>query len=187
MPGKSIHEAVDNYITPLRRAVLCLNSNAHIVLANRPHKVDDAGYWRLGDETGLRLKTRHDSRDDWRFFAEQHFSAVEADPAKVDPSLGKYRVTTTMYSYKLEVNGSPKWRMDWHPMRGVKAIPHMHIEPNMKAHVPTGRQTLENAVWTCIDMGAVPACSDWESRLLESDFVHKLHRSWIDNPAEKTQ
>ena len=44
---------------------------------------------------------------------------------------------------------------------------------------------LEDIVEGCIELGALPSCPDWKERLLETGGVHKLYRTWVDDPDEQ--
>lgn len=148
------------------------------------------GYWRLGDEEGLRL-TPADGESRTRFHAEQQYRIVECDPKKHDPELGRYRVTTLMYTYELVVDGSTVWSMHWHPDgQGAEFRPHYHLSGgddhpfSVKDHLPSGRHTIEDAVEWCILHGAVAADDKWETVIAETKGVHVLHRSWSNTPNE---
>lgn len=95
MPGHTPREAVENYRGPIRRAVKTLNSTAFLVPGRNSHnfQLGAEGYWRLGDEEGLRLTPRN-GISHMRFQAEQSYRIVKCDPRKHDPELGSYRVKT---------------------------------------------------------------------------------------------
>ncbi|ASL17284.1 hypothetical protein MYCOZU2_04922 [Mycobacterium intracellulare subsp. chimaera] len=154
------------------------------------YKLDAEGYWRLGDENGLRL-TSHNSELSMTFNAEQHYRIIECDPEKHDPELGWYRVTTRMYAYELLVNDTKVWAMHWHPDgQGGEFRPHYHLSGSdhhpfsVKDHLPSGRHTIEDAVEWCVRHGAVPADPNWEAVIAETKGVHVLHRSWSMSPDE---
>jgi hypothetical protein len=192
VPGHTPYEAVENYRTPIVRAVKTLNPTAFLVPGRNSHnyQLGARGYWRLGDETGLRL-TPHNPDLSMRFDAEQHYRIVECDPEKHEPELGCYRVTTLMYAYELTVNNSTAWQMHWHPVGDSDEFrPHFHISGSddqpfsVKDHLPSGRHTIEDAVEWCITQGAVPADPKWADIIAETKGVHVLHRSWSIAPDE---
>lgn len=190
MPGNSAYEAVVNYRAPIVRAVRTLNPEAFLVPGrqSRNFQLGAEGYWRLGDEEGLRL-TAADGVSSMRFQAEQAYQIVECDPDKHDPELGCYRVTTKMYAYELIVDGVTLWQMHWHPDgRSHEFRPHYHISGDdrfsVKDHLPSARHTIEDAVEWCITHGAVAADPNWEAVCAETKGIHVLHRSWSMVPNE---
>lgn len=192
VPGHNPHEAVVNYRTPMARAIRTLNAEAFLVPGRDSYnfQLGAHGYWRLGDENGLRL-TPHDSDLSMRFHAEQHYRIIECDPASHDPELGCYRVSTLMYAYELIVNNSTVWAMHWHPIGDSDEFrPHFHISGgddqrfSVKDHLPSSRHTIEDAVEWCITHGAVPADENWADIVAETKGVHVLHRSWAMSPDE---
>ena len=190
MPGHTPHEAVENYRGPIIRAVKTLNPTAFLVPGRQSYnyQLGAEGYWRLGNEDGLRL-TPADGGSNMRFQAEHRYRIVECDPQKHDPDLGCYRVTTLMYAYELTADSVTLWQMHWHPDgRSDEFRPHYHISGDdrfsVKDHLPSGRHTIEDAVEWCIRHGAVPADPKWDTVCAETKGVHVLHRSWSTSPDE---
>ncbi|WKG03071.1 hypothetical protein [Mycolicibacterium sp. HK-90] len=191
MPGHSPYEAVENYRAPLIAAVKTLNPAAFLVPGRNSHnyQLGAEGYWRLGDEYGLRLSPKDPECRSMRFIAEQRYRIVECDPEKHEPELGSFRVTTLMYAYELAINDSTVWQMHWHPVgNSDEHRPHYHISGDdhfsVKHHLPSGRHTIEDAVEWCIQHGADPADPQWETVCAETKGVHVLHRSWSETPNE---
>lgn len=192
MPGHTPREAVVNYRAPIARAIRTLNQEAFLVPGRDSYnyQVGARGYWRLGDEDGLRLTAR-DSDLSMRFHAEQHYRIVDCDPKRHEPELGCYRVTTLMYAYELTLNNSTLWQMHWHPIgESDEFRPHFHIAGgddhpfSVKDHLPSSRHTVEDAVEWCILHGAEPADEKWADIIAETKGVHVLHRSWAMSPDE---
>jgi hypothetical protein len=183
VPGRTEYEAVQNYLTPVIDGIRVLSPTAHLIPSpgSRNYSVGAEGYWRLGDENGLALRSQ-DGRT-LTFTASQAYRIVECDPAKHDMSLGCYRVTTTMYMYGLASEGSKLWDIHWHPDgQGDEWRPHLHLPD--REHLPTGRLTIEDAVEWCVRFGVEPVVKDWENRLALSKGLHELHRSWSGTPDE---
>lgn len=165
---------------------------AFLVPGRESHKywVGAEGYWRLGDEEGLRLTPRDAECRSIRFEAEQRYRIVECDSKRYDPELGKFRVTTLMYAYELVVDDITVWQMHWHPdgRNSDERHPHYHISGHdhfsVKDHLPSGRHTIEDAVAWCITHGAKPTDPQWEVVCAETKGVHVLHRSWSVTPDE---
>ncbi len=185
MPGKTEYEAVSNYREPILHAVQCLSSDAYLIPSpgSYNYSLGAEGYWRLGDENGLKLQPSSSEIGGMRFCAEQAYRIIECDPEKHEPELGCFRGTTTMYAYELTIDGEMAWQMHWHP-DGVSEDPRPHYRLPAQNHLPNARHTIEQAVEWCIRYGAEPVVADWESRLAASRGVHELHRSWAVDPAE---
>ncbi|WP_423488166.1 hypothetical protein [Mycobacteroides sp. PCS013] len=185
MPGRSCHEAVEKYLEPIFNAVRILVSNAQLIggpnFYNR--QVGQSGYWRLGGEDGLRLRS-NDGRDR-TFYAEQAYTIIESEPDRREA--GKFRVTTDEYAYNLTVDGIFVWKMHWHPEgRSEEWRAHYHLTCGEIAgnHLPSGRHTIEDAVEWCIRFGAQPEVSEerWADVLTMSKKKHELHRGWSGTP-----
>jgi hypothetical protein len=192
VPGHTPYEAVANYRAPISRALRTLNPEAYLVQGRSSYNytVGAEGYWRLGDDEGLRLTAR-DSRQSMRFHAEQQYRIIDCDPAKHESELGCYRVTTLMYAYELTVDSSTVWSMHWHPVGDSDEFrPHFHIAGaddrpfSVKHHLPSSRHTIEDAVEWCIRHGAQPADGNWADVIAETKGLHVLHRSWSMTPNE---
>ena len=185
VPGKTEQEAVQNYREPILHAVQCLSTTAFLIPGRHSYNysVGAAGYWRLGDENGLRLKPASGDVHEMVFHAEQAYRIVECEPDKHETELGKFRVTTTMYAYELTIDGQMQWRMHWHPDGlSEEGRPHFHLPG--RDHLPSPRHTIEDAIEWCVEYGAIPAVADWRDRLITSKTVHQLHRSWSEAPSE---
>jgi hypothetical protein len=176
MPGRTPAAALDAYYEPLRGALACLPGVASIVRPAGIGKVGDEGMWILNGPAGMDLGYGR------VFAAQQAFAMVAAE----DPSAGKFRITTKMYSYKLTVYGEDQWRMHWHPRAPAgsdrEQRPHIHLPHNFKAHLPTPRMTLEKAIEWCFGFGVEPRCDDWTQRLTRAEEPHLQHRTWFDDP-----
>lgn len=190
MPGRNGYSAVQNYLDPIRNAMGILAVGPTIILGRKQeYDLGSEGYWRLGAEDGLQLKTANGTTA--YFQAEQAFKIVDVDPATQSTSLGKFRVTTLMYAYELRVDGIVEWQMHWHPQgKSPETRPHYHFARRPGAHLPCARHTIEDAVEWCIEGGAVPTREDWAPRLLKTKEKHEEHRTWTDSPtgaAQKSQ
>lgn len=182
MPGHSPHEAEKNYLDPLQRAVSCLKGTAKIIHTKKTYHLHDQGSWMLNGPTGMELPKFG------TFYAQQRYELVECDPERFDYSLGRFRVSTRMYTYKLVANEGWEIRWHWHPGgNSPEERPHIHPSMNLKAHLPTARQTLEEVVEGVIVLGAQARFDDWKDRLAVSDAIHKLHRTWVNDPAEQAR
>ena len=175
MPGRTPAAALDAYIGPLQRAVSCLG-HAKITVTNpRPGQVGDEAMWFIngghGIETAVGL-----------FEGSQRFRLIEIPEGDYRRQAGRFRMKTLMYAYNLHRDdGTLSWH--WHPQgNSDEQRPHMHLPIGPRGHYPTPRFSIEETVEWTIAQGAEPACEDWRDRLAISDALHKLHRSWADDP-----
>lgn len=180
MPGRTPAEAVKNYVGPLQKAVSCLEGVAKILLTQRVQRVGDHGAWILNGPDGMSL------RGFGTFYAQQRFELVEtSEEHREYAPAERYRVTTREYIYRVELDTGQQIRWHWHPEgRSSERRPHVHPSFNLKAHLPGPRIALEDVIEGCIELGALPACDDWKQRLAETGGVHKLYRTWINEPGD---
>ncbi|PAY24658.1 hypothetical protein CEY15_02355 [Dietzia natronolimnaea] len=130
-------------------------------------------YWEL-NRANLQLTTADGTAVG--IVARQVVEVVECEPEKHD---GRYRVSTRAYEYSLALDGEDQFRFDWHPDgRSTEGRPHIHTPPGMRRHWIGGRQTFEDFVENCIEVGVTPARDDYRDVLEVSRSTHKLYRSW---------
>jgi hypothetical protein len=73
------------------------------------------------------------------------------------PGCGPWRVTTTGYMYELQRDGTTLYEYRWHPRsRSHEVRPHLHCTAVGKAHIPTGRVMVEDALNLAVQHGAKP-------------------------------
>ena len=100
-----------------------------------------------------------------------------------------WQARTVAYHYTLRDAGESEiLSYQWHPtVPGSVTFPHLHLEygaglgrPEFeKAHLPTGRVTIEDFVRLLIvDFGVPPLREDWERALAESQAEFEADRSW---------
>jgi hypothetical protein len=182
MPGHDPHEAVHDFLEPLKEAVSVLDGFTKLLVMGKQgsYRKGKVYAWSLNGDRGL------DLQGVGTFRAEMHFEVVDADPAKYEKPL---RVTTRGYRYSLTGvdDGSFRWMMHWHP-NGTSPVdyPHLHIRPDLKEHQPTTRLTFEKAIMWCIASGARLCCTTEEAMeiLLVTETRHRLHRTWNERPGE---
>jgi hypothetical protein len=137
------------------------------------------GAWILNGPDGMPL------RNFGVLFAQQRFELVHTSEDHFQYSNERFRVTTHEYIYRLELRTGEQIRWHWHPRgNSPERRPHIHPSFNLKAHLPGPRIALEDVIEGCIELGAPASCSDWKDRLAETGGVHKLYRSWVDDPEE---
>lgn len=178
MPGRTPAEAVRNYVDPLQQAVSCLEGVAKILVTDRVQRVGDYGAWILNGPDGMNL------RDFGTFYAQQRFELVETseEHQRFEPR-ERFRVSTREYIYRVALQTGQEIHWHWHPKgNSPERRPHVHPSLNLKAHIPGPRAALEDVIEGCIALGARPSCADWRERLAETGGVHKLYRTWVDDP-----
>jgi hypothetical protein len=181
MPGRTPAEAVKNYVDPIQKAVSCLEGVAKIRLRQRAQCIGDLGAWILNGPDGMPLPRFG------TFYAQQRCALVETSQEHREYEPGeRYRVSTREYIYRVELHTGQQICWHWHPEgNSSERRPHIHLSFNLKAHLPGPRIALEDVIEGCIELGARPACDDWKHRLAETGGVHKLYRTWVNEPDER--
>lgn len=183
MAGRTPHEAVQNFLQPLSLALSCVTRD---VLNNSPGRgrrwdpnggpykavLADGGPVKLAGGSGLTLSVIH------------HFRIVESEGDR-----GPWKVSSAAYFYTLEDEaGREVVAYHWHPaQRSRVTAPHMHLGAGAgalrdefhRAHLPTGRVSLEDVLRLAISEFAVkPLRPDWETILDDALRAFKAWRSW---------
>ncbi|MBI3213163.1 MAG: hypothetical protein HYZ38_05045 [Mycobacterium sp.] len=122
-----------------------------------------------------------------RLYAAQRFQVVNTtENDHVDPDREPFRVSTREYIYRLVMNKGHVIEWHWHPQgNSHERRPHIHPAIDPKAHLPGPRFAMEDVIESCIQLGAKPSREDWAARLLESGGIHKLYRTWVNEPGER--
>ncbi len=152
-------------------------------MTSRPGRPGDESAWRLNGNKlgGGKMPLRMDG-ETVHFEASQRFQLIEIPEDDDRRTAGRLRVRTTEYAYNLTMpTGTLSWH--WHPTgRSDEHRPHMHLPDDPRGHYPTPRFSIEEVIEWVIQRGVDPAHEDWEQRLMETDGIHKLYRSWTDTP-----
>lgn len=180
MPGRNPHEAVAEFLNPLKKALRVLDGYAQILVSKRGGYRKGVRYiWILNGEDGMPL------RGFGRLHATMQFKIIDCDPATTERG-DPLRVTTMGYNYKItDAAGQDRIRFHWHPEgNGANPHPHVHALPDLKAHFYMPPTTLEAVVRHCVELDAPLTMSPSEAirHLAETEAAHLLHRSWIDYP-----
>lgn len=177
MPGRTPHEAVQNFLAPLQRAlsrftrsVLTVGGGYHPG-ADHTALLNDGLPVRLAGEFGLGL------------IVSMRYRIIE----EPQPGVGPWRVETTGYVYSVIDSESQEiLAYHWHPAAAA-TWPHLHLGPGagtlllplMTAHLPSGRRVaVEQVLRLVVEMGAEPLRSDWEEVLEESLSAFERWRTW---------
>jgi hypothetical protein len=180
LAGQPEYEAVQRFRESLHRTLSCVLRGTYIDVKGghypspRPHPLTlmDGLPVELGRGTGLSVRV------------SQQYRLVES-PSATKP----WRVTTVAYHYTLQESGGPEiLSYQWHPnVPNSVSFPHLHIGPGAglgreefdRAHLPTGRVTLEAFVRLLIeDFDVPPEKENWEDELDESLAEFEEDRSW---------
>jgi len=182
LAGRSHTEALDAFLEPVRRSLSCVAERSPTVTPNR-HQIKP--------ETPLVLvlapipvPLRGDSQVS--LLVTQHFRIVRSE----DENRGPWKVRTSAYLYAIVRSSDEKEILSyhWHPdSRSPITFPHLHISEGAecrltffhRAHLPTGRVSLEKFLWLLIaDFGVEPLRADWEHVLAEADKAFAEYRTW---------
>ena len=181
MPGRTPHEAVVDYLSPLKQCVANLGHTTIIVGRKHRYVLNAEGYWRLGAEDGLQLRMSSPGSSGY-FSAKQRYRIVEVDRERFPDADGQYRVTTLQYAYEMRIDGIVEWQMHWHPQgNSPETHPHNHFANQPGAHLPCARHT-SGCSRMVYRVRRVPTRDDWRDRLLETKQRHEQYRTWSDKP-----
>jgi hypothetical protein len=180
MAGKNPHEAVDNFVTPLRQALACVTNEILLVgggyyPSSSPHAVTlSHNPAVLGRDRRLALTLI------------QQYRIIEDDVPR-----GPWKVRTVAYNYTVEEatgSGHEIFAYHWHPReRTARHFPHFHLyqgaggihEAVRKAHFPTGRIAIEDVLRLLItEWGVKPLHNDWEAILDRTSAAFQDWRTW---------
>ncbi len=169
MPGRTPHQAVENYRRPLQLAISCIDVRVIIRASGA----------QTGREHVLTLsKPATLAATNYTLDVSQNYVIIPYKTGKE-----RYRVNTRAYSYVVEDRqGHEVLAYQWHP-KGQSQItePHLHVhcEPLESTHLPTGRIALEDLLVYLIDeMGAKPAHHGWRDVLKKTREAFKRNKSW---------
>lgn len=172
MPGDSPYQAVQAFLDPLQRSVSCLGTAKLTLSKGGKSEPNQTHAWTINGGDGLVVRSLGTLK------ASMHYEIILSE----ERHEGKWRVTTRSYAYELIApDGNLSWSMHWHPVgRSFVTYAHLHLPAYGAAshHLRVDRQTFEMAIQWCIELGAAPAKDDWERVLMETEGLHKLHRSW---------
>ena len=183
MPGRTPAEAVSAFLDPLQRAVSCVTrtplqiSRGGRKTAAQPHMLS----W--DQDRPVPLKISGGSRIALDL-------TMRYEIVRKDTDQGLWAVSTRAYYYTVETeDGAQVFAYHWHP-RGKSSVtfPHLHLGHarlhhdgvfSRKAHMPTGRISLESVIRLCIrEYGIQPLRDDWEQVLANSEDLFTMWRSW---------
>lgn len=175
MAGTTPGEAVEAFIRPVRRSLLCVTDQ--VIVHRGGYHVGALGLAGLGNPEPIRLRDT-----DLGLSVALHYHIVEAEGER-----GPIKVSTSGYYYTVhDQDGRDILAFHWHPQVGV-TYPHLHIGAGAQAgrpefehaHIPTGRVALEAVLRLLIrDFGVRPLRPEWDRELAEAEMDFETWRTW---------
>jgi hypothetical protein len=184
LAGRTLSEAVNNYIAPLAEALLCITQRRLSRPPSRGLRLNTPYEANLADMDPVALR----GQVPLTFSAGQNYEILELDEGD---QRWRYAIRTSAYFYAIATAEGRSilefhWQPDAKPARDeekVITIPHMHVGPAVtagqtvirpdsfhKAHIPTGRVTLQSMVRLLIEeLGIEPLNAKWNDILTASE------------------
>jgi hypothetical protein len=176
LSARSAHEAIKRFLDPLNLAVSCVSRTP---IQQTFEAKPQVGRMSFQGNEAVRLNSRHN-------LSLQVFHAFEVSADHIG-----WRVRSRAYMYHVYAGEEREIiAFHWHPDRGPVALPHAHFKtlndpfPMGKAHMPTGRVSLESVIRLLIDELAVePMRRDWRGVLAKTERAFIEQRSWHNLPS----
>ena len=178
------HLAVSRFVNDIQEALSCVTTERLSFAAYHPGKTHFI--WLADENEPVQLKGR---------FRLTMAIALKYSVVAHEKAEGGWKVRTAKYIYEItDSQGGPLFDFHWHPDGESRVTtPHMHIRPSIKvaaeivdlyravtkAHIPTGRISLEDVLRFLVDeLDVEPLRADWETVLSGTDERYRLWRSW---------
>ena len=176
MPGRTPHQAVDRFLSPLQLAVSCVSNN--VVVHRGEHILNQPCTILVGEGGSIKLR----GRSKLILNITLNYEIVR-DPNEA----GSHKIHTTAYSYSIRDRQNKELlRYDWHPAIDPNiTYPHLHIEDSKwkKFHLPTSRIALEQVLRLLITQFEVRTKRrDWATILTRGQRALEDHCSWHFEP-----
>lgn len=175
MPGRTPHEALDQFIAPLQLAVSCVSDDViqhgcDYQIRTEPYAIQVGtkdGMIQLGGRGRLRL-------------------AVQLQYRIIKPR--DFKISTAAYSYAIwdKTGENQILRWDWHPRIDHIPFPHLHIQDSKlkDEHLVTSRVTLEQVIKFLITQWDVKAIRrDWKAILARGMRAVEDNCTWRFEPS----
>lgn len=178
MAGNSPHEALQNFLDPLRLVISCISKCQIVHTAGAGGCALDTLYGLVvgtDDEVLFKVSSQP------TVYAEisMKFMIIEV-PKRDRPRLGHYKVSTRWYRYNVLTHRKHEiLSYQWHPGSGID-FPHLHIDALERCHLPTGRISIEQFVRLLVDDFDVKprkGCN-WQAVLSEAEERFRSYRTW---------
>jgi hypothetical protein len=174
LPGRSPHEALDNFLSPIQRAISCVSKD--VVRHAGDYELNTPCAIQVGKQGTIKLKGGK------LYLTVQLNYEIINDPDEQ----GGYKINTTAYSYSIrDRHENEILRYDWHPHIEQIPYPHVHMEDSTlkKHHLPTSRIALEQVLRLIITQFDVkPKRKDWSAVLTRGLRAFEDHCSWHAEP-----
>lgn len=168
MAGRNPADALENYLRPLQRAVHCISKTATLITdCHDPRDGLDHFLSFAGNEPVRVSNTRGDVH--FLVMVRQRFRIVSDD----NPDRGPWKATTRQYEYSIsDAESRELLAYHWHPGEQGFDEPHLHVPSHTvadlhKAHLPTGRVSLEAFIVMAIREFSVHAQNEGYKKLLD--------------------
>jgi hypothetical protein len=174
---------VQNYMAPLQQAISCVSK---AVLRPTGYEPSATAHMLSSEQKPCALP-----KTDLCFDVAQWFYIIE------DPLNGPWRVTTAGYQYSIETNdGEEVLGYHWHPdsLSPFKE-PHLHLGQGAqigraefeaaKAHLPTGRVSMEDFIQLLIEVFDAKPRRDWKEVLRTTAERFRRYASWGSKPPSR--
>ena len=182
MAGSNPHEAFENFRRPLQRAIGCVANPSVVFWAQSSDGYTPGLQHVLSFNDGEPVFFRGKRRIGLSSFFWHRVVRAEGER-------GEWKIRTTAYYHTLEdENRQEIIAYHWHPEQpGPISFPHLHLGIGIgaelgeiyKAHIPTGRVSLEDVIWLAIrDFGVEPQRDDWQEVLSETRERFEQWRTW---------
>jgi hypothetical protein len=183
MPGRTLPEAYEAFIDPIRSALGLLGAMKVTQSRGAWHDSGGEHSWTINGGEGHALG---------RGLA---LHAAMMFTYRQDPNIGNgpWRVSTRAYEYKITMSGSEILVWHWQPASRGPKYPHLHVGSaalgdrsplDAKHHVPTSRVAIEQVVRMIIgEFEAVPGRADWSEQLDDYETRFRTYSSWGSNPS----
>jgi hypothetical protein len=180
LAGRTPHQAVENFLDPLRRSLarvtranLIVTPGGHVPMPD-PHAATLSGEGPVGLGKDARIA----------MLMSIQYRIVEAEGER-----GPWKTTVAQYEYSLVQKGKEVLGFHWHPeSRGRVTWPHVHVGTvalarrgalNRRIHIPTGRVAVEDVLrLAIIDLGVESLRDDWETVFRQTQDVFERWRTW---------
>jgi hypothetical protein len=179
LAGRTPHEAVENFLDPLRRC-LARVTNSQLTLTPDGHRATEdnqAATLARGELTTLK------GDPPLGLLIGFQYRVVQTE----DPERGPWKVSIVRYAHSLSTKeGKEILAFHWHPGSGPD-WPHVHVGTialkkrgtlTRKSHVPTGRVAVEQVLRLAIEDLGVGAADDWPQVFEESQSQFEEYRTW---------
>jgi hypothetical protein len=175
LAGRTPHEAVNEFVRPLQRAVSFVTRDILVASGYRPADEPHVLTFPGGDPVRL-------SGDRRLGFLLIHRYTIQ----RAEQRRGPWKVHSSEYSYELLDEDERRiLAYLWHPYgRSPVTWPHLHIPKTLtfdlsRAHPPTGRVSVESVLRFAIqDLGVRALRGNWRAAMEKGEQAFLARRTW---------